>query len=333
MSGGKPQGVLRWYPPRWRARYGDELVTLLTDTYGERPVPLRCRLSLVRAGAVEWLREFGLAGMSAPPAEGIRAGGLVVLWAWAVFVVAGAGFAKQTEHWQSALPPHGWLPATVGFDTIFIGAAAGAAIVAAGAALCARALFRAVRAPGGWQALRGPVLWSVGFTVLAGALFAVTVAWAHHFGNGYVEAPPPDLPYMQGSPHMTVLAWLVLAWALAVSVMVASWTATATAAVRRIEPTSLLVRGGAALALALTAVMAAITAGLVLWWATLAVRAPWFFNGAAPGSPGALAPLPLLVVGVLMAAGLVMAAVGAWRVSVCLRRAGTADPSGAPAGH
>jgi predicted membrane protein len=324
---GEPRGVLRWYPPHWRDRYGDELVTLLADTYGTGAVPLRCRLSLARAGTVERLRQAGLAGAATAPADGVRAGALLVLWAWAVFVVAGAGFAKSAEQWRSALPPHDALLATVGFDSVFVGALAGAAIVAAGAVLCARALAQAVRVPGGWAALRRPALVSAGVTLVALAVFAAALSRAHRFGSGYVEAPAP---YQQGNPHMTVLAWLVLAFGLLVSAAIAAWTATLTAAVRRIELTGSLVRSGGLLALALAAVMAVILAGTVLWWATLAARAPWFFDGAPPGAPGALVTPPYLVVGVLMTAGFAMAVIGARRVAACLRRATEPASASAP---
>ena len=52
MKLGTPR-VLRWYPSAWRRRYGRELVALLEDTYGDRPLPLRCRLSLIHSGTRE----------------------------------------------------------------------------------------------------------------------------------------------------------------------------------------------------------------------------------------------------------------------------------------
>ena len=45
--------LLRWYPPAWRRRYGAELLALLQDTYGDASLPLRGRLSLIRAGIAE----------------------------------------------------------------------------------------------------------------------------------------------------------------------------------------------------------------------------------------------------------------------------------------
>jgi hypothetical protein len=50
--------ALRWYPRGWRRRYGDELVALLEDMFGDEPLPLRCRISLCRSGTIERIREM-----------------------------------------------------------------------------------------------------------------------------------------------------------------------------------------------------------------------------------------------------------------------------------
>ena len=94
---------LRWYPRSWRARYGDELAALLDDEYG-RSAPARIRLSLVSGGLRQRARQSGLTGDAVPAADGVRAGALVVLVAWIAFVVAGASFAKFSEHFDEALP-------------------------------------------------------------------------------------------------------------------------------------------------------------------------------------------------------------------------------------
>jgi hypothetical protein len=50
--------VLRWYPRDWRRRYGDELVALLEDMFGDEPLSVRCRMSLCRSGTIERIREM-----------------------------------------------------------------------------------------------------------------------------------------------------------------------------------------------------------------------------------------------------------------------------------
>ena len=94
---------LRWYPSSWRARYGDELTALLDDEYGSS-MPVRVRLSLVSGGIRQRARQSGLTGDAVPAADGVRAGALVVLAAWTAFVIAGASFAKFSEHFDEALP-------------------------------------------------------------------------------------------------------------------------------------------------------------------------------------------------------------------------------------
>ncbi len=99
MSGRRSEGfgLLRWYPPGWRARYGDEFDALMEDTLGERPPTPRLRLAIALAGLRERGREAGVVGDSTSPARRARAGSLLVLCAWVAFVVAGSSFAKLSE--------------------------------------------------------------------------------------------------------------------------------------------------------------------------------------------------------------------------------------------
>jgi len=48
--------ALRWYPAAWRLRYGEELVALLQETYGDGPLSLRVKMSLVFSGVKEQIR-------------------------------------------------------------------------------------------------------------------------------------------------------------------------------------------------------------------------------------------------------------------------------------
>jgi hypothetical protein len=50
--------ILRWYPATWRRRYGEELVAMLDDTYGDDKLPPRVRASLVRSGITERVRRW-----------------------------------------------------------------------------------------------------------------------------------------------------------------------------------------------------------------------------------------------------------------------------------
>ncbi|MGB8792648.1 MAG: hypothetical protein WCD33_14170 [Mycobacterium sp.] len=50
------RGVLRWYPAAWRRRYGEELIAMLDDTYGNDKLPRRARMSLLRSGLIQRIR-------------------------------------------------------------------------------------------------------------------------------------------------------------------------------------------------------------------------------------------------------------------------------------
>lgn len=56
--------ALKWYPPTWRDRYGDDFAMFLQDRYGDGPIPMTARLSMIRSGSIERLRTGGIVGAS-----------------------------------------------------------------------------------------------------------------------------------------------------------------------------------------------------------------------------------------------------------------------------
>ena len=63
---GSYERMLRWYPPAWQARYGDEMTALMEDSYeSPRHVPARDRLNLFRSGLAERARAIGIDGSRA----------------------------------------------------------------------------------------------------------------------------------------------------------------------------------------------------------------------------------------------------------------------------
>ena len=100
----RPVGVrrlLRWYPPAWRSRYGDELLALMEDELGGRSPSLRLPRSPARAGLRLRLRRPS-APVDGLPRPRIRSGALAVLCAWSTLLVGGAAFAKSAEHFSFA---------------------------------------------------------------------------------------------------------------------------------------------------------------------------------------------------------------------------------------
>lgn len=299
-------GVLRWYPEEWRRRYGEELVALLEETVGDRDLPLGCRLSLMRAGCVERFRRGAAARRRAGPEERIRSGALLVLWAWAAFVVAGAGFAKFSEHWDLVTPPSDRRVPNAAYAVVQGAGFAGALLVVVGALVCLPAAVRFVRR-GGWPAVRRPVLLAVAGTGLALAQGAGLVAWAHRL----------TAPARNGALWPYSLAGAALAVSVCASIGLSA--AAAVSVVRRLDLGRRVLLAEALLALTMLGVLAVIAAGMVVWWVSVARAAPDFLAGGPVGWPGSPAPATLLVAGTLMVGGLGAALVGAGRVTRALR--------------
>jgi hypothetical protein len=288
--------VLRWYPPAWRERYGDELSALLDDLYGDGRVPARAQVGLARAAMGERLRAADLVGSSERSAAA-RAGALVVLGAWAVFVLAGSVFAKFAEHWQEMTAPSRQSVPAAAYDVVFIAAVVGAALVLAGSIVALPALVRWARA-GGWRELRRPLVGLALLTVVVLVATAAAALWAHHLS---------DAARNGGSPGYTAA---FLGWAALVSVWVLLTAATVVAVARRLSFGDWASRVLSGLAVALAIVMLAVAAAVVTWWLALLGSAPALFG---PGLRGALAPLLVASVGA-MALAVLAAGFGVRRV-------------------
>ena len=85
--------LVRLYPKRWRERYGQEMEALIVESSGGHRVSWRMRVDVARGAGREQLRSAGLADSGAP-GDQVRAGVLLVLCAWALFVVGGIAVQK-----------------------------------------------------------------------------------------------------------------------------------------------------------------------------------------------------------------------------------------------
>ena len=295
--------LLRCYPPAWRERYGDDLAAYLDDTYAGR-LPLRAASSLVAGGVREWVR-FIRASFAALPAAGrVRAGALIVLAGWAAFVVAGSGFAKISEHFDSSLSARSRIVPDIAYAVVQDVATVSGLIVVIGLVLAVPALLRLLSS-GGWPVIRRHVMRAaVASAVTAGTTIAVA-AWAH------------QLSAAQRNGGNAGYAALFLAWAGLVAVTVALWTVAVIGTARRLTlPRPVLIAEGA-LATALTLGMLIMLVAAAVWWAAMASAAPSFFGGA-PGIGAAWTP-QLLATATLMVAGLASAAVGVVRIAQAVR--------------
>lgn len=71
--GRRAKRLLRWYPPTWRERYGDEFVDHLEQEYADRPLDFRRSLNVAIKGLVARAEDIGLSHTSLNPSGQPRA--------------------------------------------------------------------------------------------------------------------------------------------------------------------------------------------------------------------------------------------------------------------
>ncbi len=265
--------LLRWYPPAWRDRYGEELVVYMEDRFGPGKAPLAARLSLVAGGIRERSRRSGLTGDGVPSPDRVRAGTLMVLGSWTAFVIAGSSFAKLSEHFDSSLPDGSvahHLP-NLAYTVVQTVAGVAALMVIAGAALALPAFVRYLRS-GGWPSIRGHVIRAAASTVLAAGVTPPLLVWAQHLNDH------------QRNGGLSWYGTLFLTWAALVAVTLMLWTVVAVAAARQVTFSRSLLVAEAGLAVAVAVAMVVILTATTLWWATMADHGPSFLSGD-PSSP------------------------------------------------
>ncbi len=134
------RAVLGLYPPRWRARYGQEFASLLIEMAAAARWPARASLI---ADAVSGALDARLnhPGGSTMP-DRIRGSIAVVACAVVAFTIAGAGFQKMTEYPDFRAAAHEHAAIGASFDILR------AAAILAGVAVLAGAL------PVAWSVIR-----------------------------------------------------------------------------------------------------------------------------------------------------------------------------------
>jgi hypothetical protein len=292
---------LRWYPRSWRARYGDELIALLDDEYGGH-LPTVVHLGLVTGGLRQRAMQSGLTGDSAPAADGVRAGALVVLAAWVAFVIAGASFAKFSEHFDEALP-HSMsahrLP-DLAFTVLQTVAGVASILVVVGALLAVPAFVRYLRA-GGWPSVRGHFLRALACTGLTVAVTVPLLVWAHH------------LRPHQRNGGLHLYGTLFLIWAALIVMTLTLWTVVALVAGRRVVLSKAILTAEAILAVVIAVAMVVMVGATAVWWGAMAKDAPAFLNASPGGVPGSPWDVWLVATVALMAVAMGTAAVGVVR--------------------
>ncbi len=220
------------------------MAALLEDTYvSASDVPLGERVALARSGLAERVREADLVGSTGGGAARLRAGAILVLVGWSLFLIAGGSFARFSDSWRAGTPrPDRWV-ASSGFGTVAITGAIGCGLVAVAAIIALPAFVRFLRA-GRWGEVRGPVVRAVVATVVAAALFGGMVGWAH------------QLSASQRNGGLAAYGVLFVLLGLSAVVAIACGTAAAVSVARRIEVSVRGLRAFGVLALGLASLMA-----------------------------------------------------------------------------
>jgi hypothetical protein len=313
--------LVRWYPPQWRERYGDEITALLEDTYASASeVPLRQRVSLAWSGLGERARSAGVIGWSQEPDVLLRGGWLLVLCGWAFYIVAGAIFVKSADRWATESPPAGHWVATGGFNVVGVAAVVGCLVVFLAAVVVVPAFVRFVRS-GGWHEVSRPIVVALVSFALSALLFVILVAWAHSLSardrNG-------GLILNAGLP---IYGWFFILVSLVFFAAVGSATAAAVAVARRVDLSQRAVWFLGVMAIGLVGVMGLALVSLGAWWASEAVHAPAFLSQViGNGMPfqSSVVPPTLLASGVLMVVGLALGVAGLVRIVGSLGAGGRA---------
>jgi cytochrome bd-type quinol oxidase subunit 2 len=220
-------------------------------------------------------------------------------------MVAGAIFAKFTEHWGIATPrAHRTLPRISDVAVQWAGGVGMVLVLLAGV-IVLPALFGFVRRDG-WSRVRRPIVRGVTVMFTALLLTSAVAVWARflnsHERNG-------------GSVAYEVV---VLLCALVLVVAIITATSTAITVTRQIDLSRRTLKVLSSTALAVTVLMAIVTAGTVAWWASEATYAPAFLRhsiGSGLFLTSNSLPPALIAAGLLMILGLVTAIAGARRVT------------------
>jgi hypothetical protein len=308
------QRLLRWYPPSWRARYGEEFAELLLSEEAEQPRSWRRYVNVAASGMLARCTSAGLTSHQLPAAEQIRVGLATLGCSLAVFATLGvAMLAQLAMGWQWATTP---MPsAAVGTLTMTAAAAClGLIVLAAAVPVC----WHAARSVVGQRNRR--LAWPAAIVLTSAA---VLVFGTRHFENGWPgtggtgaehSLVPGGLaafgwastlsvsaywahPHFWGSFPASELAWMMLS-PLAGIALVAGLAAV----VRRLILPPPLQRYLAWLAVGASAAACAFLAGAASWVLGHGSGAERLFR------PGAIDRISLLVMAVALGVALRAAA-------------------------
>jgi hypothetical protein len=298
--------LLRWYPESWRARYGDEFLALLEDRLHGAPPSIRLRASVAMAGMRERCYASGMVGGQSSRLTQRRTGSLMVLVAWAIMIVGGAGLTKTAEHFAVAVPSRSRELAQIAYNVTAVAGIVGTLFVVAGAIAAFPGFLRLVRAKR-WTKVGATFVWpAAALVVLALAALGMSV-WARHL----------NVAQRNGADHIYSGAFLLLAFIAVLTIGL--WVRAIVTVAWRIDFTARALRWESWFALGVSVNSVFVTVSAVLWWIQMGLHAPWFLQGAAIGDTASPWSINLVVAVVPMVLAVLIALWGASRVAASYR--------------
>lgn len=196
--------LLRWYPPAWRARYGDEFAELLAAELAEQPRSARRTVDVAFSGLRARLADAGLVSHPLDHAAAARAGLATLACSGALFATFGAAMWSQLAtslQWAAPADPG----ITQGLDLMSLALLTFCVVAALGLAALIRAAIVTVARHQG-TALRWPA-------TLAVASTAVLIVGGRHFANAW-PGTGGHLLTTQGIAPAGIVAfcWSVTMW-------------------------------------------------------------------------------------------------------------------------
>ena len=258
------RSLVRLYPTAWRSRYGDELAAVLDDV---RPTP-RALLDVLLGALDAHLHADLLPGRVLSMTSRLRSSAIAVFCAFAVFVLAYAGWARLTDPrapFAAAAQAHASV--LVAWDAAQVAAAvAGLAVVVGGVPILLAAVVSAWR--GGRRDILALFAWPVAGVAVSGVLLLAAEAVA-----------PPIPPGQQVRPVTGAFAILGALFFLAAFATFAGGTASVAVGVSRSAIGARVLRFARWPAVVAVAAMAATLIATLLWASFLWRDAPRIYGG------------------------------------------------------
>lgn len=232
----------------------------------------------------------------------------MVLVAWSIMVVGGAGLAKTAEHFVTALPARSQFLAQFAYAAAVASGIAGTLLVVVGGALAVPSFARLLRAKRGAEIRTSMVRPIVASAAVVAATFGLA-PWAHHLTSAQ----------RNGTDGLYSAAFV--AYAVLVVVAIGLWTSMSVTVASKLDftPRTLRWESWCAMAVSLSAI--AVIASTALWWTEMSLHAPRFLEGAPAGTAASPWSAQLIAIMLLMLLSTTLALWGASRVAMTYRPA------------